>query len=222
MTCSKKSFYEGDEPAIPRPNLSQVPQQLQEQRRWVCWKLERENPQDRWTKVPYTISGRNAKSNAPKTWSTFAEVVSAYETGGYHGIGFMLGDGFSGVDLDDCRDSKTGAIDPDASQIVEQLGSYAEVSPSGTGLKVFCLGTWNGSRNKTKIRQGLNIECYEKGLFFCVTGIRIGDIDTLKDAQQTLNALATEMDAVSRKTSSQAVALPQAHPPLASEDNVVE
>jgi hypothetical protein len=42
-----------------------------------------------------------------------------------------------GVDLDSCRDATTGALQPWAQDVLDLLSSYAEVSPSGTGVKAF-------------------------------------------------------------------------------------
>ena len=53
-------------------------------------------------------------------------------------LGFVLGDGFVGVDKDHCRNAETGAIEPWALAIVEQLDSYTEISVSGTGVHVIC------------------------------------------------------------------------------------
>ena len=60
-------------------------------------------------------------------------------TGG--GIGLqlgVLGDGraIGGIDLDTCR-AADGTLEPWAAEVVARIGSYTEVSPSGTGAKVF-------------------------------------------------------------------------------------
>ena len=53
----------------------------------------------------------------------------------------MQGEDYSlgGVDLDTCRDPATGGIEPWATEVIARVGSYAEVSPSGTGVKLFLL-----------------------------------------------------------------------------------
>jgi len=61
----------------------------------------------------------------------------AYHGGSVDGVGYVLGDGVAGVDLDDCRDPETGTIEPWAAQIITDINSYTEVSPSGTGVKIF-------------------------------------------------------------------------------------
>src|SRR5688572_17883267 len=97
---------------------------LRKQRRWVVWKtLKRDG---RPTKMPFSPrSEKPAKSTDPKTWGTYASVKQAVRRGGYDGVGFMLGDGYVGVDLDDCRDPKTGTLASWASRIVKAMKTYA-------------------------------------------------------------------------------------------------
>jgi hypothetical protein len=57
------------------------------------------------------------------------------QLGAVSGKEYSLG----GVDLDSCRDPATGAIAPWAIAIISAIGSYAEISPSGTGVKIFFL-----------------------------------------------------------------------------------
>jgi hypothetical protein len=45
----------------------------------------------------------------------------------------------AGVDLDTCRDPQTGTIDPWALKVQAGFNTYAEVSPSETGIKLFFL-----------------------------------------------------------------------------------
>ncbi len=42
-----------------------------------------------------------------------------------------------GIDLDTCRDPGNGEIEPWALEVIKRFGSYTEISPSGTGVKVF-------------------------------------------------------------------------------------
>ena len=74
------------------------------------------------------------------------------------------------MDLDNCRDSATGEISPAAASIIEELSSYTEVSPSGTGVKIFLRAPASpGSRHRTKYEGG-EIEIYFQGRYFTVTG----------------------------------------------------
>jgi hypothetical protein len=42
-----------------------------------------------------------------------------------------------GIDLDTCRDPKTGEIAPWAQEIIDRFQTYTEISPSQTGVKLF-------------------------------------------------------------------------------------
>ena len=114
--------------------------------RWVAWQTEGRGAQGKPTKVPYAPDGRKARADAPATWGTRAEAeVRAKQLPrpfGAGGIGIELGDhaGFAigGIDLDTCR-AETGELAPWALEVVGRFGSYTEVSPSGTGAKVFFL-----------------------------------------------------------------------------------
>ena len=116
---------------------------------WVAWQTELRPNSRKPTKVPYAPSGRGkARANAPSTWGTLdaartraAALPKPYDLGGV-GIEFCpMEDGRSigGVDLDTCRDPSTGTLEPWARAVVDSLASYTEVSPSGTGVKVFLL-----------------------------------------------------------------------------------
>jgi primase-polymerase (primpol)-like protein len=111
--------------------------------RWVTWRNELRK--DKATKVPYSpLNGHKAKADDPTTWGTRAEAEAAVPrlvNGAGGGIGLQLGtlgDGraIGGIDLDTCR-AADGTLEPWAAEVVSRIGSYTEVSPSGTGAKVF-------------------------------------------------------------------------------------
>src|SRR3954471_13380293 len=109
-------------------------QSMRELRQWLCWRLEERNGE--LTKVPYSpLTEEKAKSTDPDTWAGYREAVSAYQKHGYDGIGFVFTpeDNLAGVDLDRCLDPETGEIEPWAQEIIEELDSYTEISPSRTG-----------------------------------------------------------------------------------------
>ncbi len=113
--------------------------------RWVAWRNELRN--DKATKVPYSpVTGQMAKSDCPATWADrqAAEVCAKRIVNGQGGgVGLMfgeLGDGTAlcGIDLDTCL-APDGNTAPWAQEVIERFGTYAEVSPSGTGIKAFFL-----------------------------------------------------------------------------------
>jgi len=118
------------------PRFEMVPDTLTIHHRWLVWRWElRPKKADRgkeWTKPPYNArTGGAGSSTDAETWSTFEEAVAAYDRGGWDGIGIALAPPLSGVDLDDVVDTETGKIHPEALQIVGEVKSYTEISPSG-------------------------------------------------------------------------------------------
>ncbi|WP_229681716.1 hypothetical protein, partial [Neoroseomonas lacus] len=164
--------------------------------RWVAWQTEDRNGKP--TKMPYRSDGRRAKANTPATWcdrSTAAGrapvLPRPYGTGG---IGIMLGNHLGltigGLDLDSCL-SETGDLAPWAFEVMARFPSYAETSPSGTGLKVFF--TYDGTalphlrsvmgaadwsklyKRRTGVAHPPSIELHLGNRFFTVTDQQHGD-----------------------------------------------
>jgi hypothetical protein len=159
---------------VPEPSAV-VPECLTERRQWVCWTFEYRPP--KWTKVPRTPTGAFAKSDTPSTWSTFSDAVAAAARQPDMGVGFVFSpdDPFVGIDLDDCL-MPDGALKTWAAPILARLSdSYAEVSPSGHGIKIWIRGSLAGLISGTGTRRPCGdgqVEIYERGRFFTVTGRR--------------------------------------------------
>jgi hypothetical protein len=116
-----------------------------DQRRWVLWQQRpnRKDPAKR-DKVPVVATGRRsgASSTDPATWRTWPCAQRHLEESDVAGAGIMLGrldDGrwLVGVDLDLALSPITGRVEPWAQAVVERCATYAEVSPSGAGIKLF-------------------------------------------------------------------------------------
>jgi primase-polymerase (primpol)-like protein len=155
-----------------------------------------------WTKKPITRAEASAKTNDPDTWNTYPKILEGQKKRGFAGIGFVLdlkpakrirdpaerrkGDRLTGIDLDHCRDAATGIIDPWAQEIIDYAETYAEVSPSGEGIRLFALG---------KIRRALKcndvgVEIYVDGRYLTFTGEHIaGTPDEIRPARKTIFAL---------------------------------
>jgi putative DNA primase/helicase len=145
--------------------LAHLPAELRTRRRWVLWRYELRA--GRLTKVPYTaVRPRNrAAVDDPATWSGFEVVLAAFLAGHGDGIGIVLGNRLIGVDLDHVRDAQTGVLDAVAVDILREIDSYGEISPSWTGVHVLAVGALPPGRR----RHG-NVEMYDGGRFFTVTG----------------------------------------------------
>ena len=81
------------------------------------------------------------------------------------------------MDFDECFDSNTRTItDPEVQKQVERLGSYTEVSPSGTGLRVVVRGSVPDNVN----RGGVEIYCGSGALQqVTITGDHLTDTPTV-------------------------------------------
>ncbi len=158
-------------PAAPAVKAENVPEELKALHRWVAWRYRRR--QGQWAKVPVCpASGKAASTTDPATWGTFEQALGRYRKGKLDGVGFVFdaADPFSGIDLDDCRDPAGGALQPWAKAIVAEMNSYTEVSPSGTGVKVWVRGKVPAGG---PTRKG-GIEVYSQARYFTVTGERLG------------------------------------------------
>ena len=218
-------------------NLENIPLELQDTPQWVLWKREQRADKTtgelKWTKPPYQRNGKNAESDNPQTWVSFDEAVAAYREGGFDGIGYVItvdkkaddgslitvDDGIAGVDLDHCVDPETKAIDPWARNIVDRLASYTEISPSGTGLRIFVY-----AKLPPKDRKIGNFECYESGRYLTVTGDHLpGTPLTIERRQDQLTAIHTEVFAErNQRRTKQTRRPPHAAPVNLEDDDLLE
>jgi primase-polymerase (primpol)-like protein len=90
-------------------------------------------------------------------------------------VGFIFSpdDPFCGIDIDKCRDPATGKIKKWAAGLLPLFKTYWEVSPSGTGVKAFGIGTVPGNKINRPLAGLGKIELYSSGQFFTVTGHRL-------------------------------------------------
>ncbi len=164
-----------------------IPDELKRLDRWVVWKfVARKGQPGKFAKKPFDAkTGLPASCHDRATWSSYGVAVRAFQTGLYNGIGFQLGDGYVGVDIDHCRDRKTGAMDPMACEIVRAFSSYSEVSPSGKGCKIFIKGNLpEGPRVRNM--GAMKIEIYGSGRYFTTTGRRFRQMSSeVKDCEET-------------------------------------
>ncbi len=149
-------------------DVARLPAEIRDSTRALVWRDELRGC--RRTKVPYQAwdPARRAAVDQPTTWAPFALAVAVLRAGQADGVGIVLGDGLAGVDLDEARDPRTGRMAPWAFAIVQELDSYTEVSPSGTGLHILAHGTLPAGGR----RRG-DVEMYDGGRYFTVTGAHV-------------------------------------------------
>lgn len=131
------------------------------------------------SKVPYSPMGGNAKSNDRNTFGSFSFTLS--KLSGYDGIGLGLFDGICGIDIDNCID-ENGEISELATDIVEKVASYSELSPSGRGIHIYFRSDFSYDTKKY-YQKTTKVEMYLAGQtsrFLTVTGDKYGDCDVLR------------------------------------------
>lgn len=182
-------------PAILPVDRSAIHDGLHSFDRWLNWRFTWKEQRHKWDKPPINArTGGPGSSTDPATWSRFDEAIAAHRAGvDGIGIGFVLGGDdcgvhFSGIDLDDCRNPETGELSDVAKEIIATMDTYAEVSPSGTGIKLLCIGKLpDGAR--TKNRAG-TVEIYGGGRYFTITGQQVdGTPKRVEQRQEQLDAV---------------------------------
>ena len=146
--------------------------------RWVLYRLYWDERRGKYDKKPFNARrGGMAQSNNPNTWCDYDTALQVVDL--YDGLGFMLGNGIFGVDIDSVE-----LDNPIVEEVITTLNSYAEVSPSGKGIHVICLG----SKPIGACRKA-NFECYDQGRFFTMTGNMITGYSDLKECTETIKPL---------------------------------
>jgi len=157
---------------LQEPTRSELalPKGLMELDQWVLWR--RELVKGRETKVPYSVQGCKASTTDPRTWADFDSVrdVLRKNRGAYQGSGFVFiqGGGLVGIDLDHCLNAD-GALKAWARGVIERFAdTYMEVSPSGSGVKIWARGSLPANLPGVRVGDG-SIEMYAAGRYFTVT-----------------------------------------------------
>lgn len=166
-----------------------APATLRELKQWLVWKFEpNPKPGKKDLKVPHY-----AKSGTKRGWLpgvrgkkigqgseeelpllvTFAEAKAAAIQRGMDGVGLAMVDGcpVTALDFDHCV--KDGVIDPEVERLI--VGTYAEISPSGTGVRAFVKGNL-GDRSDAHPDDGsFGFETYASSRFVTFTGNMTAD-----------------------------------------------
>ena len=171
---------------------------LVEQPRWVAWKWTT-GKNGKPTKPPFQgrSPDKHASSTDPTTWCDIGTVMQAYCDEKCDGIGFALSPGGIGAfDIDHCRDAGTGTVHPWAMELVRRCGSYAEVTPSGSGIRI--IGTVSGPALHRKFpvpgANGMSIEIYRSAdRYITVSGVQIGEAQQLVNIDAQADAVAAKL-----------------------------
>lgn len=162
---------------------------------WVSWKYYMRPGATKPTKPPVDPNTGGAGSHSdPKTWAAHEKACWRTRFSRLAGVGFVLtdGDGLTGIDLDACRDAETGELEPWAAEIVELAETYAEVSPSGTGVRLLARGK---VASATKCDPA-HVEIYGSLRYLTITGNHIDETpEDIRPAPQTIERLLARVAA---------------------------
>lgn len=170
-------------PKALKPKFDCIPAALTELgKRWVLWRYELKD--GRFTKIPKQPNRQNASSTNPATWTDFATVRRTYEASPnyFSGVGIVLGPPIKnngkevyliGIDFDHCVEGQKAA--PFVKAARDHLNTYMELSPSGTGIRMFVLHDQPIETRKVTV-DGCSREIYAKGRYMTVTGRGKGEV----------------------------------------------
>ena len=187
-------------PDLAWPSAEQVPAELRPLRRWIGWRLLWDESKQKWKKPPHsTLTGKaiGATKEYQDDWQTFDGALEGARHHGLDGVGFVFaeGDGFVGVDFDDCRDPETGEIHPAAASWLKWFKStYQETSPSGTGVHAIGRGKLAHALTATRLEDSdATVEMYDHGRYFTFTGEKIGEATTVSPIQPAVDKLLAHL-----------------------------
>jgi hypothetical protein len=193
---SQTSFKDRDRVLFdPKKFKALLPAEMLKERRFVRYFLK-PKPEGGTAKIPL------GNHSDPNTWSTFDECVAALENK-EQGIGYnFLGGDVHGLDIDHCRNPRTGQICPEAMLVLSRIPSWAEYSVSGCGLHVFFKGQVRGKQLTETCIQYWNPKNSPR--FFALTCDMVGDaFKELKDIGEDFNYIFATARHISAKIRSE-------------------
>lgn len=177
---------------LPDVENLQAPAALRELKQWLVWKFEpNPKPGKKDLKVPYYAKSGTKRGWMPGVQSkkvgqgspqelpllvTFEEAKVAAAERGMTGVGLAMVEGcpVTALDFDHCVTD--GIIHPDVEALI--VGTYAEISPSGTGVRAFVKGNL-GDRSDAHPDDGsFGFETYASSRFVTFTGNMTDDTVT--------------------------------------------
>lgn len=206
---------------MTQPKNIVFPSQLEEirnQKAWInyilIWNESKHNGSGGYDKPPVNPNTlRDGSSTDPARWTTFDDALANigktatiyYKNGGkisapVSGVGLILDAvGLVGIDFDGVIRNVAGkeVIDAESLDIISFVDSYAERSPSGSGVHVLAKGRKPGDgvskiKNEVTLSDGsryiTEYEIYDKGRYFTFTGnVLDGYSQKLENRQDQIN-----------------------------------
>jgi putative DNA primase/helicase len=170
-------------------NGDNIPLSLRQSKQWIVWNLEGKTETFKGTKVPYQVKNPYLKASTTeeKNWAHFGEAAATAALHDMSGVGYVFTaeQGVVAIDIDGCVDPD-GSISSPAKEAIELFRdkTYIEKSHSGKGFHILVKGDMPTSRLK-------NIEVYNYGRYFAMTGDLVGACTEINKLDGELNKLYT-------------------------------
>lgn len=161
---------------------------------WLTWEYLWNDKSSKYDKPPCDArSGMVCGATDPAHWGTFDEARKTAKRRNMAGVGLAIRveDDLTGIDLDDCRNPATGEFTALAREIISYSETYAEISPSGEGIRVLA----KGKLPKSLKDDSVGVELYVDGRYLTITGQQIhGTPDEIRSAPRTLTRLVAVVE----------------------------
>ena len=165
-----------------------APDALRDLKGWLVWHWRQKPGSPKPSKMPYYVSGRvrsgtHGSESDRANLVTFEEAKAFAEKNDFAGVGLALMPefGITALDFDNCV--KDGVIDPRVEELT--AGTYAELSPSGNGIRAFVLGESPDHKDSTPADGSFGFETFHAKGFVTFTG-HVTELTELTGAENTV------------------------------------
>jgi len=163
-----------------------IPSELKKLNQWVGYKASH-------GKIPLQPFQpfANAKTNDPKTWVTWPQVLDRLKSQDIDLPGFVFTDNdpYILIDLDKCVNGN-GLITGSATGLIDRFNSYTEKSVSGTGAHIIIKVD---SKEGFVTHREAGLEIYPRGIYCIMTGDVWEGHDEIKDGTAELKQLMSKL-----------------------------
>jgi AAA domain len=185
-------------PITHQRDLAKLPPALTpllERPQWAVWRWTQQETGN-CQKPPFmaTQPQRHASTKDSATWNDYTTALATVQAGDADGISYILteDDPFAAIDLDHCRDVTTCSIDVWAQNFLDTgRFSYSEVTPSGTGCRIWGLANGPAVHKKFSLDIGgkqIAAELFRRtNKVLTITGYKLDTIPELTNIDQLID-----------------------------------
>jgi hypothetical protein len=192
-----------------------VPARLFGLRNWIGWRKRKDSITGKVDKLPICIvDGKGDDFHNPARHVSYMEAVKAINRLKLDGVGFVMTRESSliGGDLDKCV-GPDGVIADWAKAILDLGETYCEISPSGKGVRFWCVGSLPNNVSCVKFNKA-GVELYAAGRFLTFSGLHIAETSQeVREAPRLIEALIARVNAARARDAAQRAGQADPQPP---------